>query len=205
MTQQINLLDPALLPQRDWCNGKFIVGIGVTLTLGTLGHLAYEKSTLHSLLASTGAAPHPTAAPTSDPLDAQLAELGASIATNERLLQAVGSFAELPQNNAARLRALFAALPDTLWLHEVEFGVERGVRIAGSALDANALARFAARLGALPAFHGLPLHVFALKPGERADAGSAVGSNGTAPVAEPAHYGFLLSSVDAGRSAGGVR
>lgn len=202
MTQQINLLDPSLVPLRDWCNGKFVLGLGLALTLGTAGHVAYETQALTSFLAKALPTVPDTDTAQQAQADAPLAELRARVNANQGLLQAVGSFAELPRDNATRLRALIAAMPDTLWLQEVEFSVERGVRISGSALDATALAGFSARLGGQPAFRGLPLHVFALQPEERND-GTATAD---APArSAPQHYGFLLSSIDAAHTAGGPR
>ncbi len=203
MTQQINLFDPDLVPLRDWCSGKFVLGLTLALILGTAGHLAYERQALKALLASASAATDDTAITAADPQDASLAELKARVSANEHLLQAVGSFTDLPQDNAARLRSLIAAMPEALWLQEIEFSVERGVRIAGSALDAKALAGFSGRLGAQSAFRGLPLHVFALQPADGSDV--AAGAVGGARAAAPEHYSFLLSSIDGGRSVGGAR
>ena len=89
-------------------------------------------------------------------------------------------------------------MPDTLWLQELEFNGERGLRIAGGATDAAALTTFAQRLGALPAFHGTPLQVFKIDPRaapERTDTSSA----DAAPAIDERlpHYAFVLSSFDA--------
>lgn len=203
MTQQINLLDPSLLPARDWCDGRFVLGLALLLSLGSTAHLAYETHALERFLAHAGSDAQDNATADASMTDAALAELQARVAANENLLQAVGTFAELPRGNAARLRDLIKAMPETLWLQEVEFSVERGVRIAGNALDAGALARFADRLGTQPAFQGLPLHLFALQP-DVADA--TAGASDTVPASTPpAHYGFLLSSIASGRDVGGQR
>lgn len=204
MTQQINLLDPSLVPARDWCNGRFVLGLALVLAAGTAAHLSYEAQALKSFLAHALSDAQDSADASTETADAAVTDLQARVTANESLLQAVGSFAELPRDNAARLRALISAMPDTLWLQEVEFSVERGVRIAGSALDAKALAGFADRLGAQPAFRGLPLHLFALQPGERDEAAAAVGAEGAPSLSAPPHYGFLLSSIDSGRAVGGL-
>lgn len=205
MTQQINFFDPALAPPRDWCNGRFVLGLALALALGIAGHQAYETQALKSILATGLAAPDDGGIAPDNGLDTPMAELKARVDANEHLLRAVGSFAELPQDNAARLRSLISVMPENLWLQEVEFSVERGLRISGSALDVKALAGFSGRLGALPAFKGLPLHLFALQPGEREDIAAAVGAEAIAAATAPEHYGFLLSSIDAGRTVGGSR
>ena len=78
------------------------------------------------------------------------------------------------------------------------------MRIAGSTLDAKALAGFSDRLGAQPAFRGLPLHLFALQAGESEPVGDARAPDGTPAPAPLRHYGFLLSSIDASRAPGGT-
>ena len=202
MTQQINLLDRARMPVREWCSGKLLLSVGAMLVLGCGSFAGYETYALKALLAAgSGASAEPDlAAP--HPLDGTLAELRDGVAANERLLRAVGSFTDLPQDNAARLRTLIAAMPARLWLAEVEFGVERGLRIAGGATSAQSLAAFAGRLGAEPAFRGLPLHVFALEPRKSEEAASDADADApsTTSVAPVAHFGFVLSSVDASRT-----
>jgi hypothetical protein len=201
MTQQINLLDRALLPVREWCSAKLILGLGALLVLGSAAQLAYEQFALKSLLATEPAAATDAGIAAHHPLDAPLAELQARVAANERLLLAVGSFIDLPRDNAARLRSLIATMPGSLWLNEVEFNIDRGVRVAGGALDPQALAGFSGRLGAEPAFRGLPLHVFALQPGEHEVASVEADVASGAPPTPP-HYGFVLSSIDAERGPG---
>lgn len=205
MTQQINLLDRNLVPARDWCDGKFVLGLALVLAVGTAAHVAYETLALKSFLAHALPDAQDTVVASTDMADASRTELQARVSANENLLQAVGSFAELPRDNAERMRALIAAMPATLWLQEVEFSVERGVRIAGSALDPKALAGFADHLGAQPAFRGLPLHLFAMQPGERDETAVAGGTDGAPSATTPPHYGFLLSSIDTARVVGGLR
>ena len=199
--QQINLIDPSLRVVRDWLGGRSIVAAGLVLGLSVGGHWAYEQATLSHLLKVAAAAPPPADAGTSagtSPIELQLQDAQRSLAGGERLLQAVAGLTDLPRDNARRLRSLISAMPDTLWLQELELNGERGLRIAGGATDAAALTTFAQRLGALPAFHGTPLQVFKIDPRaapERKDAASA----DAAPDidARLPHYAFVLSSFDA--------
>jgi hypothetical protein len=76
----------------------------------------------------------------------------------------------------------------------VEFSGARGVRIAGGALDALAVAEFSRRLGQEPAFKGLPVQVFALNaPAAEADPHPAA----DAPEARPPTFQtFVFSTLD---------
>jgi MSHA biogenesis protein MshI len=197
MTQQINLLEPSLLPQREWFTGRTIV---ITLTLATAALAAHwwaEHSAMRQLLASSSTAPEAADPSASAPLDEvgqQLAQHQSRLARNELLMQAVAGLTDLPRNNAQRLRELVAALPETAWLQGVEFVGERGVRIVGGSTRAETLAGLAQRLNEIPAYRGVPLQVYALAQNEpEARSAEPAGSAPRAPA--PLHYGFVLSSV----------
>jgi hypothetical protein len=198
MIQQINLIDPSLRVVRDWLAGRVIAGTGLALAVVVGAHWACEQTTLTRLLSSAGAAPPSAEAAASaaaaSPEDIQLRDAQRAIAGSERLMQAVAGLTDLPHDNAQRLRSVIAAMPETLWLQEVEFDGERGLRIAGGATDAAALTAFAQRLGALPAFRGVPLQVFKVDPRAapaRPDAADAPALDERAP-----HYAFVLSTSD---------
>ena len=199
--QQINFIDPSLRVVRDWLGGRNIIAASVAMGVVVGGHWAYEQTMLSRLLKNAVAA-----APVADPAgnavtgpdESQLQEAQRNIARGERLMQAVAGLTDLPHDNARRLRSLISAMPDSLWLQELEFNGERGFRIAGGATDASSLTTFAQRLGALPAFHGTPLQIFKIDPRaapERADAAST----DTPPAIDERapHYAFVLSSFDA--------
>jgi hypothetical protein len=209
MIQQINLLEPSLLPKREWCTGQSIVIGAALLASAVVAHYAHEKMSLQRMLASSSPAA-PTAqasAATGDGIDAQLRDGQLRLARGEMLMKAVGGLIDLPRDNARRLQTLFAAMPETIWLQEVEFSSERNVRIVGGATDSGSLTSFSRRLGATEAFQGLPLHVYSLQPREAepgvvlppeaaASASDAPAERATA-VVPPTLYGFVLSSVDA--------
>ena len=194
MTQQINLLDPALLPQHDWCNGRFILGMGALLAIVIGGQSAYEQQAMSRLLAnSTMAAP---AEASTAAIDGEIAELKGQLASSEALLRAAGGLSELPKDNATRVQALIDAMPQNLWLDEVEFGINQRVRISGGVGDAGGLAAFSRRLGEAQAYSGLPLRVVALEPqdselAERRDKSVTL----NAPPVNAAFH-FVLSSTD---------
>lgn len=186
MSQQINLLDPSLLPPRDWFTGHRIIGLATLLVLGILAHAAAETWAMKRLLASDAVAaaeaapPSPEAAPAEDPTLIR-------VQRNRALLAAVNGLTDLPSDTAHRITALAAALPAAVWLREVEFSGQRSIRIAGGTLEPQALAALSERLGATEAFRDQPLRVFSLAPLPASDEASA-----SAPPA----FSFVLSSVD---------
>lgn len=194
--QQINLIDLSLRTKRDWFTGRGIAAVTAGLAALVGAHAAFESTMLARVLAaSIAAAPVAEAPADGAPADeAQMLDSQRLVARGERLMQAVSALSDLPRGNAPRLRALVSVMPESLWLQEVEFNGERGVRIAGGATDAAALARFTERLGALPAFHGLPLLVFKVDPREAPQ--HQDGNASPAVDVRPAHYSFVLSTFD---------
>ena len=194
MTQQINLLDPALLPQRDWCNGRFILGLAAALLVVVGGQWGYERQAMAALLATS--MPSTAAQADTAALDSEIAELHGQLAGSEALLRSAGGLAELPTGSAARVQALIDAMPQNLWLDEVEFGVNQRVRISGGVGDAAGLAAFSKRLGEATAYSGLPLRVVALEPQNSEVAERAEKPTGLkAPLMNSAFH-FVLSSTD---------
>ncbi len=194
MTQQINLLDPALLPQRDWCNGRFILGLAAALLVVVGGQWGYERQAMAALLATS--MPSTAAQADTAALDSEIAELHGQLAGSEALLRSAGGLAELPTGSAARVQALIDAMPQNLWLDEVEFGVNQRVRISGGVGDAAGLAAFSKRLGEATAYSGLPLRVVALEPQDSEVAERAEKPTGLkAPLMNSAFH-FVLSSTD---------
>jgi Tfp pilus assembly protein PilN len=112
-----------------------------------------------------------------------LADLRERVAQREALRDLLAAD-QLPQEPAALLRSVIDALPQTLWLTEVEVARERALRIAGGALDAAALNNFATALAQVPALRGVPVHTVRLEPAAKdSDA--------------PGGWRFVLSSTSA--------
>jgi len=197
MTQQINLLELSLLPKREWCTGRAIVAVASILAGAVGAHYLHESAGIKRALASGSPASSSAAAPakTIDPIELQLRDGQSRLARGEMLMKAVVALTDLPRDNARRLQALIAAMPDSVWLQEVEFSGERGVRIVGGAMQSAALAGFSQSLGATKEFQALPLHVYALAPRD-----ADVQENEERAPPTP-HYRFVLSSVDAERVA----
>ncbi len=152
-------------------------------------HLGWERRQLAHSLAQPGA--EAVVADGTLPADAAYDARLAQLLRDERLRDALAGFADLPQHSAQRLQQLAAALPDSLWLSEVELQGSRGVRIVGGALDPAALAGYATRLGQLDGFSGLPLQALTVETAGRPD-GDTAGTDTALPA--PAWHHFVLTS-----------
>jgi hypothetical protein len=190
--QQINLVDASLLPPLRLASGQRLAALCLAGAALVCGHWAIERAALARALAATGAEEPTDAAPAADAGDG-LNELRERVAQRQALRDLLASD-HLPNNPAALLRAVFDAMPPTLWLTEVDVARERTLRISGGALDVNALDRFAERLATIAALRGVPIHTLRLEPAEK-----------PADAAEPAprSWTFTLASRPAG-SAGGA-
>jgi len=167
-----------------------VAAIGLACLLA-LSHVSWER---HALAQSIAEAPPAAPEVQPDPaVEAEIVAANARIERDERLLQAVAGLTDLPPDNALRLQSLIAAMPATLWLDTVEFSGRAGVRITGGATESAALADYARRLAATPAFRELPLQLFSLGPTLLKFASAADESTPLAPQ-RPAH-GFVLSSL----------
>jgi|CXWL01.1.fsa_nt_gi hypothetical protein len=192
MPQQINLIDAALLPAQ-----QRLTPIALLATLGTaaallVAHFGWEQMALARALAvATANAPvaveaTPGAEPDSAPADRQ--------ARREALRDLLRRQVAVPEGSALLLGEIIRALPDALWLTELEIGTQRSLRISGGAADTAGFGQFTARLTLIPALQGLPITTLRLEPrpleGGAADA---------APL-PPAQL-FVLASGPAGPAA----
>lgn len=193
MSYQLNLIDERLLPVPQRPSVAAVLAVAVLCGIGGVVHLHWERSQLARSLAQPGAESLATSEEV--PLDPVYETRLRQLQRDERLRDALAGFSDLPQDSAARLRQLAAALPDALWLTDVQFSGSRGVRIAGGALDTAALAAYATRLGQVPAFSGLPLKALSVEPA-RDDNAAAESGDGAAPppATRVVHHHFVLTS-----------
>ncbi len=205
MTQQINLLERSLLHKREWVTGRSVVLVGGLLVGALAAQFAYESHALKAVLAATTTAvPAGGAVATRDDMEQQISAAQAKLQGGELLMTAVAGLIDLPTNNAERLQALFNSLPEGVWLQEVEFSGQRSVRIVGGAMQPGGVAQLSATLGGTAGFQRLPVHLFELgleKP-KADDAGD--GQTASPRPAGPRHFGFVLSSANAGAAAKGT-
>lgn len=208
MTSQINLVDASLLPRPALINGRAAAAIVGVALVGVAVHGGIESAQLRLALATSPAQAAAVADAASAPaggLVAQTQQLQRNLALRDALAQAH----RLPDDSARLLQQVMAALPDTLWLTEIDLRGSQSIRIAGGALDASALAGFSASLARIDALKGTPVLVLQLEPQTRADAASVDDSSAAsatpssaAAVAVPMRrarqpYTFALASGDA--------
>ena len=208
MTSQINLVDASLLPRPALINGRAAAAIVGVALVGVAVHGGIESAQLRLALVTSPAQATAVA-------DAASAPAG-GLASKTQLLQrklalrdALAQAQRLPDDSARLLQQVMAALPDTLWLTEIDLRGSQSIRIAGGALDASALAGFSASLARIDALKGTPVLVLQLEPQTRADAASVDDSSAAsatpssaAAVAVPMRrarqpYTFALASGDA--------
>jgi hypothetical protein len=189
--QQINLVDPRLLPPQRTLSGATLVALVATATLAVTTHYLVERQWMTRLVAAAAPSTATAAAPDANAgTPDATAALARQIAQREALRDLMVSRAEPPQDSASLIQDLVAALPETLWLTEIDIAGARALRISGGALEPAALITFADRLARIPALHSLPIETVRLEPlpDERGDAGQ--------PPARPAHR-FVLASAAA--------
>jgi hypothetical protein len=190
--QHINLADARLLPPQPLVRGAALLALVGAAWVAAIGHGAVERQRLAAAVRADvapadGSAPAPSLTD-----DAALAELRLRVAKGRALLDAADHAADALPNAAGILEQLLAAVPETMWLTELDLHGARGLRIAGAVLDAAALGPFADRLKQVPTLRGAPVETV------RVDFASATSpTEGDGAAAMPAHHRFVIASAGA--------
>jgi len=190
--QQINLLDPSLLAAPRLLGSGALVGLVGAAALAVAGHWALESHWTRSALAAVvpPAPPAETAiaadaaASAADPAQA----LQARIAEREALRAVLVQQTQLPRAPAELIAQVIAALPQNMWLSEIDIAGTRNLRIAGGTLDPAALSTFAQALGGITALRGVPIESVRLE-------GAAVLASDPDSEGLPPSHRFLLAST----------
>lgn len=217
-TQQVNLVDPSLLrvPER--------LGRNTLLTVLALGvvavsvHWSVERYEFGRQLSRlTPSTPPVVAAETTgvEVMPAHLLSMQERIIRGETLRSALAQGGDLPDNAGAILNAVILALPDTMWLTELQVLGDKSVVISGGTLERPALATFSQQLEANPTLTGTPITIVQLEPRSRQQvappsAGDALSYGGepqsdtTADAAKaPAYFAFTLATRTQSTNPGG--
>ena len=205
--QQINLIDPRLIPQRQWLPVPLLLGACASALALVVGHYLYESAAMKQVLAAsaapTSAATAASSAAAAEGGPAAMAQAGASVANESAALQAriatlealrAGSRSQsrLPKGIESVLNAVVASLSDSIWLTEIDLGPDGSLRISGGTLDALALAGMAQRLAQVPALKGTRIGVLRIEPWGSEPSASTDGR--AAASAAPGHR-FVLASL----------
>ncbi len=185
--QQLNLADPRLLPPQRVLSGARAIALFAAGLLLVTAHFGTERHRMAQALASAGAETAENSNPevaVADPASA----LRTRIAQRQSLRDMLATTDTLPPDSAALLQAVIAALPESLWLTEIDITGARGVRIAGGTLDPSALNGFAERLSRIPLLRAIPIETVRVEPQDAA-------AGGTAEVATPPGHSFVLASA----------
>ncbi len=198
--QQINLINPSLIPKRQWLPVPLLVGV-IASALGVLtGHFAFESSAMKEVMAAAAVpsaaaahAPGATAqAASGAAVAAEAAALQTRIATLESLRAGSRTQSNLPKGIAPAIDAIVASLSDSIWLTEIDIGPDGSLRISGGTLDPRALAAMAQRLSQVGALKGTRIGVLRIEPWAPAASESADASpNSTALQG----HRFVLASL----------
>jgi len=171
MSQQINLLNPSLIKQKDFLNSNTIVialGILLALMFGYYGYAQKQLSiitaqriqTAEELLATQTKLKQITLLHTphtvNKALVGQIAQLEQKEIMQQRILQAVNQSSATPEKGYAALMRAFAKQSlDGLWL--TGFSINSAsdqLNISGHALHSELVPEYITRLGSEPALQG---------------------------------------------------
>ncbi len=171
MSQQINLLNPSLIKQKDFFNPTTIViTLGILLAL-MLGYYSYEQKQLALLtvqrsqiaqeLTTAQATLQQTALlhtphEMNKALLEQIAQLGQKQAMQQQILQTVNQSSATPEKGYAALMRAFAKQSiDGLWLTSFSINSQsEQLNLSGRTLQGNLVPEYISRLGNEPALKG---------------------------------------------------
>jgi hypothetical protein len=232
MSQQINLLNPALIKQKDFFNSNNIamtLGLLSTLMLGYYGYaqkelslLAKQRSqTAETLLATQeqlkqATLLHMPRAPDKHLLD-QITQLEQKETMQQQILQTVNQSTATPEKGYAALMRAFARQSlDGLWLtgFSVDSSTEK-LNISGRTLQADLVPEYISQLGKEPALKGklfsalnmnLPKAEAAKNAALQAntDAASSPASTASSQPVLPHYIEFALQSTEDEPASGAV-
>lgn len=197
MPQQINLIDAGLLPQRQRLPATTVLAVVASALTLVLAHFAWERVALARALAPLAQG---EAAPPADPGDAGTATgllTAEQLARGEALRDLLRQQPTVPDGAAQLMEQIVQALPDALWLTELELGAARAVRISGGATDAASFGQFTTRLSSIALLQGVPIGTVRLEPHSAAAADTAADASAGSEAGAKAQLFVLASAVAA--------
>ncbi|HRE16104.1 MAG TPA: PilN domain-containing protein [Rhodocyclaceae bacterium] len=208
MSQQINLLNPALRPRRDWLSLPAVVAVVALILLvegGLYAKARFDQADLNrqqeqltgenkriqeQLLVLSKSLSEQRA----DPALAELLESRqAEAQAGEELLQTLRSLQKNTAGFSGYLQGFSRQTMDGLWLTGFSFGAD-GLSIKGRMQDSNLLPVYIRRLNGEPTFQGRQFSALDMKAVEPPKANPGAGKAASDPVL-PAYTEFTLQGV----------
>ncbi len=190
MKQQLNLIDPKLLPVPARPSVLSLLVLVAVVAVAVQAHYGWERTQYNRALAQAGAEPGAAPEAAAAEPDAALQALQRQVERDELLRDGLARASDLPADSVGQLRQLAAALPNALWLTDVELSGRNGLRIAGGTLDVGSLSAYAMRLGEIAGLKGRPLQTLTLEP-QRPEALND--TEGAGAESLPPHHLFVLA------------
>ena len=161
MAQQINLLDPALQPRRDWLDashGLSLLGLILCTSAALSATLQWQAGRAVNLPAALPALPTAAAASAPGELQVELQRLRALEQHQQRVRAALASGAAgAPDGYTPYLKALSRQAKGSLWITGFAVAAEGdAIELEGQMLDAAVLPGYLRQLNAEERFNGRP-------------------------------------------------
>jgi len=217
MSQQINLLNPALIKQKDFFNSNNIAMTLGLLSVSMLAYYGYAQKELSSLSARSSAVAeelsatqaqltqtallHVPRAP-NKALQDQIMQLEQKETMQQQILQTVNQSSATPERGYAALMRAFAKQNlDGLWLTSFSFDSNNEkLNISGRTLQADLVPEYISHLGKEPALKGKLFSALnmSLPKDDAATAPVTAPKNGSpaASKTEAKYIEFALQSID---------
>jgi hypothetical protein len=161
MAQQINLLDPALQPRRDWldaAHGLSLLGLILCTSAALSATLQWQAGRAINLPAALPVLPTAAAASAPGELQLELQRLRAREQHQQRVRAALASGAAgAPDGYTPYLKALSRQARGSLWITGFAVAAEGdAIELEGQMLDAAVLPGYLRQLNAEERFNGRP-------------------------------------------------
>ena len=161
MAQQVNLIDISLRPARQNLPPDALLAAVAVAGLLLTTHFAWEKWALARELAQAVA---PVVAAEAAPDGAAQSQRAARLAQREALRDLMRLQVSVAEGSATLMGDIIRAMPEDMWLTELEVGASATLRLSGASADSASFSRFTSRLENIAALKSLPLHTVRLEP-----------------------------------------
>jgi hypothetical protein len=170
MPQQINLIDESLRPVRQRLPASALLATLAVASSLLATHYMWEKWSLARAL-SHAVVPPPAVSELATDTATQARE-EARLAQREALRDLLRLQVSVAEGSASLLGDIIGAMPENMWLTELEVGAARTLKIGGGIANSASFGLFSSRLEHITALKNLPVHTVRLGPRVLESAGS---------------------------------